>query len=223
MSGAREKIMGRVATALGKAANETPVCPALPEAVVRQVEAGSVDALWALFARRLEELGDTAVRFASAAEARMWLVDDLKSKHLNEGVYDGDVKGLLQPEDAAWAGIRLEGAMDRGRVLAARFGVTRVDWAIAETGTLVIASGPGRSRLTSLAPEAHYALLPMGRLVADIVDVLGEEGRETDAGARAWITGSSRTADLEGILVHGAHGPKTLTVLAYEGNERNGE
>lgn len=94
-------------------------------------------------------------------------------------------------------------------VWSAQAGVTLCEVAVAETGSLMLTSGPGRSRLASLAPPVHIALLDASSVVASL-----EEGLARAAQRTSWlITGPSRTADIEGVLVRGVHGPKRLWVV----------
>ncbi len=104
---------------------------------------------------------------------------------------------------------------------AADLGISLVDLAIAETGTLVERPRPGRPRALSLLPPHHLAVLPRCRLVAgledlfDHIDALEGDSEADDAfGAYfTWISGPSRTADIEKVLTVGVHGPGRLTVL----------
>jgi L-lactate dehydrogenase complex protein LldG len=110
----------------------------------------------------------------------------------------------------------------RLRALSARadLGLTGVDLAVAETGTLVLVSGAGRPRSTSLLPPCHIALFDRTALVEslDQVGVFLEawHGDGTPPGAGAvvnFITGPSRTADIELTLTRGVHGPKEVHAI----------
>lgn len=97
---------------------------------------------------------------------------------------------------------------------AAEVGLTGCAAAIAETGSLAVLSGPGRSRAASLLPPAYVAVVRR----ADLVDTMGEFFRtraaDLDAAASCtFITGPSRTADIELTLTLGVHGPGKVTVV----------
>ena len=96
-------------------------------------------------------------------------------------------------------------------------GVTGVDYALAETGTLILFSGQSRGRGLSLAPRHHIALLPEERILPSLdrfLDLFPEGERFLSQGsAVTFISGASRTADIELNLVLGAHGPKELSVI----------
>jgi L-lactate dehydrogenase complex protein LldG len=114
---------------------------------------------------------------------------------------------------------------ERLRAVAARadLGLTGVDLAIAETGTLVLVSGAGRPRSTSLLPPCHIAVFDRTALVESLrqVGVFLEawhgDGRPPAAGgAINFITGPSRTADIELTLTRGVHGPKEVHAIFVE-------
>jgi L-lactate dehydrogenase complex protein LldG len=111
----------------------------------------------------------------------------------------------------------------RAAAAAADLGLTGVDLAIAETGTLVLLSGAGRPRTTSLLPTVHVAVFDREALVESLEQVgmfleAWHEG-ETDAHRGAvinFITGPSRTADIELTLTRGVHGPKEVHAIFVE-------
>jgi L-lactate dehydrogenase complex protein LldG len=108
------------------------------------------------------------------------------------------------------------------RLLEAGLGITSADYAIADTGTLVLVSGGEQHRLISLLPPVHMCLLETGRIMPDLSSLLarveGEfyQGGEAPPQAMTFITGPSRTADIEHTLTMGVHGPSELHVLLYE-------
>jgi hypothetical protein len=139
-------------------------------------------ALWDEFQSRLEGLGGKMVASANL---------DLAAQVC---FIDGDVSGF-------------ESVTRTDDVWQADVGVTSALFAIAETGSLVLAAGPGRARLASLAPPVHVAL------VNEIVVTLEEAFARIGDRTHVVITGTSRTADIEGVLVRGVHGPRELIVL----------
>jgi L-lactate utilization protein LutC len=96
-------------------------------------------------------------------------------------------------------------------------GVTWADYALADTGTLVLLSGKSGGRWLSLAPPVHVALLPGERILPSLDDFLAlfPDGDSflSLGSAVTFISGASRTADIELKLVHGAHGPKQLHLV----------
>jgi L-lactate dehydrogenase complex protein LldG len=100
---------------------------------------------------------------------------------------------------------------------AIEVGIGGADYALADTGTLVLFSKESAGRWVSLAPPIHIALLPAEKILPsldDLMDHLALEKDLSDLGsALIFITGPSRTADIELNLVMGAHGPKALHVI----------
>lgn len=95
-------------------------------------------------------------------------------------------------------------------------GVTGVAAAVADSGTLVLTAGVGTPRGTSLVPPVHVAVVPFGRLVADLGGALElvAAQRPPPSGVQL-ITGPSRSGDIEMRLVRGVHGPREVHVLLH--------
>jgi L-lactate dehydrogenase complex protein LldG len=102
---------------------------------------------------------------------------------------------------------------DKHLVAACELGVTGVDAALPETGTLALTSSPDRPRVASLLPRVHLALLRPAVLRPDLHQVFAETQA---AGYSVLISGPSRTADIELTLTLGVHGPKSLYVWVME-------
>ena len=94
-------------------------------------------------------------------------------------------------------------------------GITGVFCGIAETGTLMLLSGPQTPPTVSLLPETHIALLPVARLVAHMEDAWDLLRTEHGAMPRAvnFVSGPSRTADIEQTVTLGAHGPYRVHIV----------
>jgi len=92
--------------------------------------------------------------------------------------------------------------------------LVEVDYAIAETGTVVLDSCNENKRLATCLAEKLLAVIPLSKLVSSLNDVADFiEERTMDVGGYvAFITGASRTADIERVLTVGVHGPKEMTV-----------
>ena len=105
--------------------------------------------------------------------------------------------------------------LSRDDLFACDVGVTTAQWGIAETGTLVLESARERSRLLSLVPPIHVALLSTRCICESLGDGLAHV-RQADSHAITFITGPSRTSDIELTLVVGVHGPQTVHVLLLE-------
>ncbi len=126
---------------------------------------------------------------------------------------------------AARAGDESEAARLRHREEAARaqLGVTGADFVLGETGTLILLSGAGRPRSTSLLPDVHVAVFARDKLletleqVGIMLEALHVDPERTMSGAMInFITGPSRTADIELTLTRGVHGPKEVHAIFVE-------
>ncbi len=98
-------------------------------------------------------------------------------------------------------------------------GITSAQAGIAETGTLVLDSSVERNRLVSLVPPVHIAILNASRIYRTLSDALTtlQSGEEVSP-AITFITGPSRTADIELTLAIGVHGPQELYVIINQNN-----
>ncbi len=103
------------------------------------------------------------------------------------------------------AGLKVEYSYDRSRYNDYAFGVTRASGIIGETGTVILNDHDTSDRLAALSPWVHVAVLKGSggehRTVSDALRALG------DCPNVIWATGPSKTADVEGILIEGVHGP----------------
>lgn len=199
----REKIMGRV-----RAATE-----ALPD----RAKLPRPSDVEALRSRLVPDVGDEAS--ICAAFAQRWrdasgvLIEDaaglaafLEGEGLSCGYADPEAMRLL-------GGVALPGAeavYDRARVDVLQYGVTRATAAIAETGTIVLSDADTPNRLAALAPWVHVAVVRKSEVVASLQDGVM---RFTNDPSIVFVTGPSKTADIEGILIEGVHGPGRQAVV----------
>ena len=96
-------------------------------------------------------------------------------------------------------------------------GLSGVEAALAETGSLVVHSGVGKSRLATLLPPMHIALVPVSCLVPDIFIWTASRNKEVPMPSNLnLISGPSKSADIEFTLTLGVHGPKRLVAVLYE-------
>ncbi|MDI3317097.1 MAG: lactate utilization protein [Bacillota bacterium] len=119
-------------------------------------------------------------------------------------------------EEAAEAAARL-----RGQAARAVLGVTGASWAVAETGTVALSSDRGSGRLVSLLPPAHLAVVRRSRVVETVGEgfrlLMEEAGRRGGLpSAVHLISGPSMSADIEGELTVGVHGPGRVVAVIGE-------
>lgn len=162
------------------------------------------------FARALEGVGGRAVRAASWVEA----VDEVRRiAGERPAVVDGwpelkEVEAGLAAVDDPWK---------------AEVGITSGLVAAAETGTIVIASGPETPRSTSLVPPMHVALVSESHLVSTYAEAVERvAAMRPIPSAVTFITGPSSSGDIELTLVRGVHGPAELHVVFFPESEPSG-
>jgi L-lactate dehydrogenase complex protein LldG len=98
-------------------------------------------------------------------------------------------------------------------------GITSAQWAIAETGTLVLESAKERHRLASLVPLVHIAIIDgscIRKTMAEVRRAINENGGDSLSRTVTFITGPSRTSDIELTLAIGVHGPAQLHVIVID-------
>lgn len=204
MSTSREQVLSRVQAAL----TPLPQRAARPdwdrELVILRQARGLADP-WPLFAERLKAVNGTPL--TSTGE----LVALLEKNNWKHGYCDPALWPQLQ--GAFPAGFTVETTFDRKRVDDYAFGITAAAGAIAETGTLIITDTGTSSRLGALAPWVHIAVLHRNQIHADIPAAVAALPADPNV---IWVTGPSKTADVEGILIEGVHGPGLQVALLVD-------
>jgi L-lactate dehydrogenase complex protein LldG len=201
MDGDRERILGRVKAALAPLADRARM-PEYDGGLVLARERANASDPFAEFAERLRAVNGEVVADAAALAAK------LRERGWTHGYCDPALWPALQPHFAA--GFVVETRFDRSRVDDYQFGITRAVGAIAETGTIILNDEATSSRLAALAPWAHVAVISRPTLHADLVQAVAVLGRDPNV---VWCTGPSKTADVEGILIEGVHGPGAQIAL----------
>ena len=106
----------------------------------------------------------------------------------------------------------------RRRIIDAYIGVTSADYCMADTATLVMRTRPGQARSVSLVPSIHIAVIGLDQIIADLKELYAllkwdtATQNEGLTNCMTFISGPSKTADVEATMVHGAHGPREMYV-----------
>lgn len=111
------------------------------------------------------------------------------------------------------AGLEVEYGYRREDYDGYDFGITVASGAIAETGSVILKDEATFDRLAALTPWVHVAVLRGNQIVRTIADAIATFG---DSRNVVWCTGPSKTADVEGILIEGVHGPGEQIALFIE-------
>ncbi len=206
----RDEILAKIRAATGRPSGGPPPQPPKPLLTVPEVP---LEERIEQFSAALEKLSGKA-HVAESAEAARALVEELitgrsaiasNSPLLREygitsltGVFTGYTDAAELKEACASADV----------------GITGADYALADTGSLVTLSAPGEARLISLLLPVHIALVPKQRLLTgldELFTLLPDPAAQTSS--MVIITGPSRTADIEQILVKGVHGPRMVHAI----------
>jgi len=165
------------------------------------------------FSRAVEILAGKAYRAGSEADACAYAAGLLQGK----SAVASNAPFLRECGITALAGVRT-GLSDREELrrvcAAADVGITSADFALADTGTVVMLSSAEEARMISLLPPVHLAVVPRGRILTgleELFQLLPLPGQKTSS--MVLITGPSRTADIEQILIRGVHGPGELHIV----------
>lgn len=207
--------LGRPRPASGGAGSPSPASPPtppeIPDSIARLVprDAGLAE----LFVQRATDM-KMLVEVVGEADLYARLTAFLREQSLRTVMLSDtpiltrlDVARRLKDEgfDAArWADMTADDAYNYD------CGVTEVDYAVAETGTVVIRHRPEHGRLLSLTPFVHVAIVEPGCLVPDLLDLFAALKREGIGSGTTLISGPSKTADIEMNTVTGVHGPNIV-------------
>jgi L-lactate dehydrogenase complex protein LldG len=216
----RDLVLNSIRRSLGVSGTEAPRKTVTDERLARHPrglipERGSEPARKRIkqFREMLAEANGTAGEVASVEEVPTAVSAYLRSKNLPMRVRRGADPRL---EAIPWT---LEGALEvtvgpsDGKQVAS---VSHAFGGVAETGTLVLTSGPDNPTTLNFLPEQHVVIVNAKDIAGNyesVWDALRKKfGAELPRTVN-WITGPSRSADIEQVHLHGAHGPKGLHVL----------
>ena len=233
----RSEMLGRVRTALGrtKPESEGPALPPLDLAGVMPPLAPE-DYL-AKFEAEWAKVAGVAYRIANTEELDLALQQILATTETQTvALSQNPLLTELQLSDrltalgkavTSWGG--RDGAADPDALanfkqasFAAGAGITGVEFVLAESGTLVLTSITEGTQVASLAPPVHIALYRRSQLVGSLDEVLAKlpisQSSQQPSPTRSvvFITGTSRTADIEQILIRGVHGPREVHAILVE-------
>jgi len=203
----RDYILHRVRTALGRGAGQTVSDP--PPARIRVPEV-PLETRVASMLERVRALAADAVESANPCGYVAAAIEGKTAIASNSQLL-ADCGITMLP------GVR-SGVTDREELrdlcAFADVGITSADYALADTGSLVMISSPQEARMISLLPPTHIAVVPRARILSgldELFSLLPNPAEVTSS--MVLITGPSRTADIEQILVRGVHGPGRLSVI----------
>ncbi len=206
----RDLILNKVRTALGRSAGQVPAPPPPPLLTVPEEPlAARMDR----FCAALEKLNGKTYRAESKQDARAYAERLLAGRR---GIAS-NAPILARCGITTLAGVE-SGFTDRlalrERCVNYEVGITSATYALAETGTLVLFSSTEEARMVSLLPPVHLAIVSRTQLLTGLDELLSIVPNPANrASSMVFITGPSRTADIEQFLVRGVHGPGEIHVV----------
>ncbi|MGC4094012.1 MAG: LUD domain-containing protein [Polyangiaceae bacterium] len=201
MSDDRELIFARIRQALSALPQRTAL-PAFETELLLSRHAKSPLPRIELFRQRLERVNGRVFRDVAG------LAEFLRERKALRGYVDPTLLGLVAP--ALRSPFQLYTDYQRARVDDYDFGLTRAAGGIAETGSLVLNDAVTSRRLGALTPWIHVALLYESELYLHLPEAVAALGDDPNV---VFCTGPSKTADVEGILIEGVHGPGEQVAL----------
>ncbi len=204
----RDQILNSIRTTLASATR----APLNTTAWMMPRTLGAVNAEIDRLLAEIEKLGGATRQLASQDELRVALRELVEQEKIRKAT-TWETKelrelGIAEMLTALGVEIMPQDA-DKRAIAACDVGITGVDFALPETGTLVLRTTPAQSRLVSLLPRVHLAILPPSALRGDLHEVFAEVKHDQRT---VLVTGPSRTTDIEKVLTIGVHGPKALYV-----------
>lgn len=186
-SSARESILGSIRTHLAASApfDDHPVNPVNPVILSKT----AVDLT--LFKENVESVSGHCIITTDVTDCLNQILRDLKAQRIAHS----------------------DNPPNAHDIFAFDVGISTAQAGIAETGTLILDSACERHRLVSLVPPVHIAIINASAIVATLADALTLLQQKEISPAITFITGPSRTADIELTLTIGVHGPQELYVI----------
>jgi L-lactate dehydrogenase complex protein LldG len=220
-SPSRERILKALKGIPAPAVQTSPDAPLTPSQPLDR------EAAWETFRQELDAVRTGFDLARNPAEARIFLqhffsTQDiraavrwnhplLESLNLDEALSDASIQVLEPTQDESYP----------HTAARADLGITAVDAALIDSGTLIVRAGPNQPRSASLIPPMHLALVPASALLPRLNDLVPLIRTWTDEhgllpSAVHCITGPSSTADIELVAVYGVHGPTLVHVLGLD-------
>jgi L-lactate dehydrogenase complex protein LldG len=217
----QEVMLARIRGSLGAGRSGSPTPPEIDERVARLVaQEDDVASVFVANATaggmrverlRLCDLESAIARGLRETKARAVSVacDEARFAEIVEGACENEGISIVRSQ----RGLGFEPHYE------SQVGVTDVCCAVAETGSLVISSTARRGRAPVFVPPIHFAIVPASRIVGDLLDVWSVLRRDRvveQSASVVFVSGPSKTGDIEGVLVTGVHGPGEVLVLLVD-------
>jgi len=206
----RDHVLHKIRTALGR--SEGQPAPPLPPPLIRLPKV-SVEEKIAQFSKALTALNGKTYLAATPEDAVRYagkVVDGRPAVASNSRILrECGIDSLSTVITGVTSRPQL-----RELCANAAVGISSADYALSDTGSLVMISSHEEARLVSLLPPLHIALVPLERMLTGLDELYTLLPVPSDrSSSMVFITGPSRTADIEQILIRGVHGPGEIHVV----------
>ena len=178
------------------------------------------------FEMRARAVSGEVFRVPAAAEAREALIRLVDAVQAKKAVV---VESPLQEADGITEALRSRGVTvytEAADIAAhadtADIGISGVEFGIAETGSVFQDGCDIATRLVTILPPLHVVFLQSAHIVPGITEALDIISQSFDRGCVGFITGPSRTADIERVLTIGVHGPSRFAIIAVDEEPKGG-
>ena len=179
------------------------------------------------FEMRARAVSGEVFRVPNAAEARETLIRLMDGVGAKKAVV---VESPLQEAAGITEALRLQGvtvytepADIAAHAETADIGISGVEFGVAETGSVFQDGGAIATRMVTILPPLHVVFLPSANIVPGITEAFDIISQSFDRGYVGFITGPSRTADIERVLTIGVHGPSRFAIIAVDETPKGGE
>jgi L-lactate dehydrogenase complex protein LldG len=185
------------------------------------MKGNTMNASFDTFKLRAEAVSAEAHRFAATGGALEFILEYLRGAGVTDAPQGYAVWAdcaFLDSFNKVQLSEKLPGLLfdvKRENATAAKVGISQLDWGIANTGTLVQDAAAVERRLVSTLPLIHIAILATDRIVPDLPTLITKV-RPEQTNYISFITGPSRTADIERVLTIGVHGPEKLVIVLVD-------
>jgi L-lactate dehydrogenase complex protein LldG len=178
------------------------------------------------FEERAKMVSAEVSRVATAVDARAALLRLVEAAHVKKAVV---VESPLQITAGVTEALRSRGieVYTEPEEIAAQadtadIGISGVEFGVAETGSVFQEGAAIATRLVTILPPLHVVFLPSANIVPGITEAFEIIARGFDRGYVGFITGPSRTADIERVLTIGVHGPGRFAIIAVDEDVKGG-
>lgn len=216
MSSSREKILGNIRTGL----TQTLLPDAMPERPA--LDFPKTDGDLSLFVAELQKLSAEVVRFGTLPEAVQNLMQLFRDRNWKRTlIWQSLLENNAQLKEAL-ENAEIEAVTDakKNELASIPVGITDIKAAIADTGTLVLQNISGQPSFVSLLPDVHIVLVRASEIYPNLQTFLENEENigavVSQSNNFVFISGPSRTADIEQTLTLGVHGPREMIVMLLE-------